>query len=471
MKTLHLIGLLFLPLVCLSQTAHVVVFNHDLRWADETRFPNYFLIPELREAVQQDLSCAFIEKFDVSDVLFPEEIAYKIYEAFGKQKTDMPRGSHQGEPEIGIFSFITRATVGFAMIWRLKLVVKQDGAIIYDREVSHELEYFNPSGYLESRRWMSEAEFRQIFNRLTREALGLLPFSDEKIILGSLESFREKVQDFIPQLRETTLVIRGAWREGGNYGALIVSETDTISSFQFKQGFLSQVAPPSFSQLMAGLFTSVTGLDIAYDQYVRNQINCTILFADTLKYGVRLKWIDVVSRSVKSDEDILILSDPVVSEVYDERAQIGYFVYAYWEEVNATEQTQMQRNLFSGMKTMNTLGIDRIHSIKGVLSGKEVYAAYNEGEGLIVVRLGEVIAAAMMVQNINPDNTSVSGRKLSENKTFVISSSQNIKKVKLTDSSQAEWYPLYFNENISSDDHLLCAQTLICLFSSMGIAF
>jgi hypothetical protein len=60
----------------------------------------------------------------------------------------MPKIVSNNDFEIGIFSFITRSTYGFGMLWKFNIIIiiKQNNKIILQKEVSHELEYFNVSG-------------------------------------------------------------------------------------------------------------------------------------------------------------------------------------------------------------------------------------------------------------------------------------------------------------------------------------
>lgn len=103
MKTIAFISVLLMTLGLAAEPATVVVFKHELRWTDETRFPNYFLDPLTQDEINQNIRNAFNERFGYDQIFIPETVVYKIYQGFGKQKAEMPSGAYGDIPEIGIF--------------------------------------------------------------------------------------------------------------------------------------------------------------------------------------------------------------------------------------------------------------------------------------------------------------------------------------------------------------------------------
>jgi len=468
MKIFYFIMTIFFwSAICVAQGPQVIVFKHELRWTDERKFPNYFLLPEVRDSIFYNTKREIMNYLTVSDVKFPNDVYYNIIPGFGKQKTEMPKGVKSNDPVIGIFSFITRATAGYAMFWKLKIIIVQNNKIIMEKEVNHELEYFNSSGYVGSQQWISPGEFQNIFNRLVSETLGFLPASNEKIVLGSLESIEEKVRSISPTLKRTLLKINGNWTSGGNFSALLESEDDTLLKFNFKEELLSGYTP-SLAPLFASLFTDITGIDFAYDREIKRELNGTLIFSDDQKFGIRITWIETETKSIKSDDVITNISNPVGAELYDQKGQVGYFLYVFLEKVNETDKTTEKFNAFTGMQKENTLGIERIHRIKGSLSENPIFAEFNENKGIIMINSSDELLGVMVVQNCNPESKSIGGQKLSENKLFISSSGQNIKKPSMEDIRKVEWYPFYLAENLSDDSMKICIKTLICLFYGIG---
>jgi hypothetical protein len=465
---LILLETFLLSSLCLAQQAQVVIFKHELRWTDETKFPNYFLMPGVRDSIFNNTKQELTDYLKVTEIKFPAEVEYKIMNGFGKQKTDMPPATNGDNYQVGIFSFITRATSGWAIFWNLKMVIRQGNKTILDSEVSHELEYFNSSGYLTSKLWMTPEDFRETFIRLVKETLGALPASNDKIIIGSLEAEEEKAQALMPASARNLLKLHGAWKDAGNFSAILLTDKDTLLDFHYKDGFESEYHQPSFSGVLASLFTATTGIDMLYDQKVINEKNGALFFPGDQKIVFKMKWISVQTRSVQGVEYTTQISDPVVTEVYDNKVQTGYFLYTNQERVWATDKTKEKLDFYAGYQKSNTLGIEKIHRIEGNLSGLPIVAEMNESEGIITVLAGNEVIGVMVVENCNPDNSRISSGSISKNKHFMTSGSTGIGKPSMNNEEHNEWYPLYLPENVSQESVKLSIQILVCLFFGMG---
>ncbi len=482
MKAIFLFTAVFLLLQsCLAQEAQVAVFRHELRWTDETRFPNYFVSAPVRDSVFNDTRIELMNYLKVPDVKLPKEVEYRIINGFGKQNVDMQGDIPGHPPVIGIFSFITRATSGYAIFWKLKLVIRQDNKIILEKEIAHELEYFNVSGYVSPQLWMSPEEFRVTFKRMLDEALGVIPPNGEKIVLGLQEDAQEQARflvtlrenehladSLVPQPVRCLLKINGAWKSAGNFSARLDNGNETGSDFYFKQGGNFQWPQPSFSSVLASLFSETTGINIEYDQKVTNQINGRLTFADGQQVGLKLKWMEIATRSTLSDDVSSRITAPLTAELYDEKVQAGYFLYTRTEETTVTDKTRVKFNAFTGHQKENTLGSEWIHRIKGSIYNKPIFAEYNETHGIIKVQSGDEVLGIMVVQNCNPDSRSIGNVSLSKNKLIMASSGRTIGKPSLKDEKKLEWYPVYFPASATNDSRKICIETLVCLFFGIG---
>ena len=454
--------------VSFAQNAQVVVFKHELRWTDEARFPNYFLYQDIRDSIYKDTKLELMKYLKVSDVKLPEAVAYKIINGFGSQKIELPKTVSSNDFEIGLFSFITRATVGELMFWKLNVVIRQNNKIIFQKEVSHELEYFNVTGYVTSQQWLSPEEFKDVFQRLVKEALGVLPASNERIILGSLETQEKKASALLLNPTRQLLKINGAWESASNFSAKLESDNETILDFYFKDEIIWEFPKPTLSDFLAPLFTEVTGLNISYTNKVANQKKGTLLFSDGQKFGINLKWIELETKSTTSDEvTSQRISNPLIAELYNEKEQIGYFLYTRSEVIRTTDKTERKFNPYNGYQTQNTLGIEQIHRIEGSLYNKPLFAEYNENRGVIEIQSGDEKLGVMVVQNCNPENRSIGNVSLSKNKRFT-SSGENIGKRSMENTKSIEWYPIYFPEKSSNEAKRISLETLICLFFGIG---
>ncbi|MBW6498521.1 MAG: hypothetical protein K0B09_09050 [Bacteroidales bacterium] len=188
--------------------------------------------------------------------------------------------------------------------------------MIHSKEVSHELEFFNMTGYASALRWMAAFEFVQNFNRLSREALGLIPTSDEKIVLGSWENYEQMIKAARPDLSKTYLKLKGGWTAGGNFAGQFSFAEDSTSEFNLKRGFAWEFTPPSFSELLASALTNATGVDFLYNQRSKSQVNASLEFSPDMAFGLKMKWYNFETRSVKTGETMSYVSNPVTTEIF-----------------------------------------------------------------------------------------------------------------------------------------------------------
>ena len=458
---------ILLTLVGYGQQAEIVVFRHDLRWVDETKFPNYFLMEDIKDSIFEVTGQEITKYLNLTGIKIPENVSYKIINGFGNQKVEMPKTIPENDFEVGIFSFITRGTVGSSVLWKFNLVIKKKGKIFLKKEIIHELEYFNVSGYLTSKRWFSPEEFQDIYIRLLKESLGVVPPSEKVSVIGSLEEQEEKARSLFTVSTRHVLKIDGNWRTAGNFVAMLESPVDTVMDFRFKEKLSWEFPKPSLLGILAQLFSQTTGIEVVYDELVDYEKKMVLVFSDGNEIGMVLKWIEIETHSTFSDEvESQQISNPLVAELYSQNEQIGYFLYTEEEIVHTTDKTEDSFNVFNGYQTKNTLGIERIYRIEGMLYERPIFAEYNENEGVIQVRSVDELLGVMVVENLNPDNRSISNKSLSKNKIFI--SDGKIGKPSLEKTESVDWFPVYLPEGYSPESSKMCIETLICLFFGIG---
>lgn len=450
-----------------SQPAEIVVFRHDLRWVDETKFPNYFLSDAVQDSIFTITKQEITNYLKLTEIKLPQSVSYKIINGFGNQKIKMPKANPDNDYEVGIYSFITRATVGFSVLWKFNIVIKKKGKVILKKEVVHELEYFNVSGYLTSKRWLRAEEFQDIFIRLLQESLGVLPPSDYVIVIGSIDEQEEKARALFTESTRHILKIDGDWRNANNFIAQLESPDDTVIGFKFKQKLSWEFPKPSFSEILSQLFSQVTGIEVIYEEMVDYEKKGSLVFSDGTELGILLKWIQLETSSTYDDEVLTQrILDPLVTELYNKDKQIGYFVYTQEEIVYHTDKTENTFNAFNGFQTKNSLGVERVHRIEGELNERPIIAEYNESPGIIKVESGGELMGVMVVENMNLDNRSISNETLSKNKIFITAA--NIGKPSLVKPKSVEWYPIYLPNGSSFESGKMCIETLIFLFFGIG---
>ena len=257
-------------------------------------------------------------------------------------------------------------------------------------EVEHELEYYNISGYFTSVKWLQPDKFQSIFMRLLKEALGVLPPSDEVIVIGSVEELEEKVQALLSPSTRHLFKVDGSWQTANNFVAQLETQNNTILGFRFRDKLIWEFPKPSFSGFLAQLFTEMTNVEIYYDEAVKHQKKGHLVFFDGEELGILLKWIEIETSSTKSDEvESIQIVEPMVAELYAKDRQIGYFVYMQEELVYTTDKTKETFNVFNGYQVQNSLGVERIHRIEGMLYDSPIFVEYNENQGIIDVRSGD----------------------------------------------------------------------------------
>jgi hypothetical protein len=156
----------------------------------------------------------------------------------------------------------------------------------------------------------------------------------------------------------------------------------------------------------------------------------------------------------------------LVAELFTKDKQVGYFVYMQEELVYTTDMTKSTFNVFNGYQIQNSLGVERIHRIEGVMYDRPILVEYNENRGIVEVISDEEQLGLMVIENINPDNRSLSNETLSKNKIFITSNGQ--KKPSLEKLNSQEWYPIYLPEGYSIESGKVCIESLILLFFGIG---
>jgi hypothetical protein len=182
-----------------ATSAEVVCFRHTLRWVGESSFPNYFQLPEVREAVFRDIEHDLKLRFGVADVLCPSEVEYGIILSVGPPDETFPDTASTCDYRVAIFSFITRQMASSAVSWSVKVVVKDHDKTVLAQESEHELEYFGPAGPPPDQAWMSPGEFARICSGLIMEAMGVTASSPGKVVVGSPQAEGEEASAQAPR--------------------------------------------------------------------------------------------------------------------------------------------------------------------------------------------------------------------------------------------------------------------------------
>jgi hypothetical protein len=265
------------------------------------------------------------------------------------------------------------------------------------------------------------------------------------------------------------LKLNGGWISAGNFAAILLSPTDTVFSFHFKEGWTWDLPKPTLGSVFSKQFTEATGIGIEYDQKVLRQKKGTLIFEDGQKLAIKLKWSEIATKTSLSDDvQSSRIITPLVAELYDEKEQVGYYLYTRSQESRSASGIKDSVSNSAGNPDINNVSYDLIHRIEGSLLGKPIFAEYNEGKGTIKIKSGDELLGVMVVVNCNPVNCSAGNVSLSKNKRIMTSSSQNFVKPSLENEKSVEWYPVYFSSNATNKAREICVETLVCLFFGIG---
>ena len=464
-KIAAILYLLLFPYLLPAQDARINTFSHTLRWESESKFPNYFMIREIRDSIYSGVKQVLKTHLKVQDISFPSKVDYRIINGFGKPKNELSTKMAFSGYSIDLFSFITKKTAGYGVNWSVNVVIRKDDKLILSKEVTHEIENSNSASYLTEKRWMSPLQFQQIFCRLIREAVSGEDLSQEKIEVGTIEDQEKEVRSWFPNSNRYLLKVTGAMQRADNFAACVVNDKDTVASFVYKNKLDLDIPTISLKSIFAGLFTGITRVGTTYTIKEKERKRGIIEFSNGVKLLIQLDWIEEVTSSTISDEVEVHTSVPLIGQIFIDKIPVGNFIYEKITENISQGEAKVKFNLVSGSYTENSLGLAVLHRVKGTLHDKKFTAEYNELFGLSEIKSESETLASMVFQNCNPENQqSFNKQKLSKNKIFVTTSGSSLGPSSMKKESKQEWYPLFIKKNSTPEELHSGIEILTCLF-------
>jgi hypothetical protein len=459
----------FHPVLTIAQDARVITFTHTIRWLNESNFPNYFLLPEVRDTITANIQRILIQQYKVANVSFPKKVEYHIITGFGKPKNSSSVSKYSAGYDVEIFSFLTRATTGYAVFWSVDIIIRKDGNVILEKEVKHEIENASSSAYMTAVRWMSPRVFQQILDRLIREALGIGGDYTAKIIVGGIEEKETEMRSWFTGSTRYLLKKNGVWLNAGNFAAQMTTEKDTVIQFEYKNKLDLRLGKISLKPILADLFTEMTGIGTTYTIIEKERKRGVLEFSGGKKLLIEMDWIEEVTVSTVSGETESRISVPLIGQLYNDTILAGNFIYEKISKTLVSSETKEKFSLASGTYQENSFGTAVIHRIKGNLNNKPFIAEYNQLFGLVEIKSDNQTLAAMIVQNCNPENLqSFDKNKLSKNKRTISESGSNFGTPSLENRKKLEWYPFYVKGNATTDELQTSLGIMVCLFFGIG---
>jgi len=460
-RSIVLISLCLLNLPVLAQSVQVVQLEHSLRWVTEYNFPYYLDDPLIEESVKNGILISLPQILPNRDITLPAHFNYRVISWFGKTKVRFPKTS-SSDYQVAITSAITRATVGYAVLWNMQIQIKQNKRVLMEREVSHELEPYSSSIRFSNHPWMDAWEFRDIFLFMFSECLGITVSASGPITLGSIEQVREKIESLMTIGKEYRLVVAGAMMNQSRSNYLLMRDSLRINEFSYKP---TDVLDFNFSfsakEIFADLFKQISGIDTYYTLRSKEYRTGTIFNQRGLNRQVRLDWLE---ENIISAEDEIIDSkiiSPITGLCFDQDSMISHFIF--YKEIRPLDNITMHDLQFQMDEDLD----ESIYAIVGEFRGINFRLEYREFDELILIKFENRLIAVLSLINDNPESLSSGGVKLTKNKTFMVPSTRLFGKSKINESS-SERYPLYTIAEMDDEGVIEMGYFLLLLFFAIG---
>lgn len=459
-KLLLFVVLCFIYTYGHSQTVHVTSFQHIVRWVNELNFPPYITQDDVRDSVRQVVSDELGRHFKLTEVSMPADIEYRYISEFGKAAMKQPAAAgNAGDYQVAIYSFITRATVGFAVNWKMKVVANQNGKTVYTRETEHEIEYFSPSGYMTAVSWFSEESFIKTYRELFSELLENSNPLPGKIVLGSPEEKEKEIRMIIPDPGKLLLKTNGNFLQAGNFTLSLHKDKDSLAAVTYRDGWDASSGPLiNMSEVGASLLSDLTGLRIGYNTKSKQKRFGRINYADGRELKLRMEWVEVTQRVSDGSVEGSYVTSPMVAEAYEQKELVAYFTFMSLNADVNVRRNMMAANVNPG-QMMN-------YKIQGKIGDYPVIASYNSQNGFIELSEDGKVKVIVNMQNLNPASNSFSGTKMTKNKKTMVGSTSGVGSRPRT--GEPEWYPFYHLPNLTERELLRYLDVILCLFFGMG---
>jgi hypothetical protein len=148
---------------------------------DESRFPPYVKEQQVADSMLQLTAGIIAGKLGVAQFTTAPYVDYRLITMFGKPKIKEPENKKdENNFTASLLSFITRATTGNEVLWRMQVQIKQKGTTVYTKDITHEL-----ISYDTTYGWFTPETFLYHYKVLLQELMDQSPPIAYRYVLGS----------------------------------------------------------------------------------------------------------------------------------------------------------------------------------------------------------------------------------------------------------------------------------------------
>ena len=435
-----------------AQVINLKWMQHAFRWLSTGSFPEYITKKSTQDSILYYTAIELKKHFKSDTVSLPEKIGYREITMFGNAKISEPEQSaNENDIDVSILSFLTRATTGFAVKFKMQVIAKSHGEVIYSRVIEHELEYYSMDLYMTGVKWFSEDEFVQFYTSQISELLENRKALPAKITIGSLANTEKEfqkialendslVRGMMPQPEKLFLKTNGNFLAGDNFILRLLNDkSDTITTVTYREGWEASWPKVDLSFVTADFFHSLTGINWGYQTKTKEKRFGRLNFNDGRELRLRIEWLESTRQYTDGTSGKSFVLSPMILEVFKEKDMIAYFTYYGRNELR--------------------------DSLQGKIGDLSITAAYNKTNSLIEVTENGKLKVIMPLQNLSPISNSTNSVKLSKNKIFVISTSKSLSTVR---TREPEMYAFYHLAGLNEQEITRYLDVLLCLFFGIG---
>ena len=309
---------------------------------------------------------------------------------------------------------------------------------------------------------MTMQDFRQIYQMLLDECLGLRGKSTDALMVGDPQLIRQKVEEYIDINKTYRLAVAGRMMEKSASIYRITNGNTVINEFALnssKKEFSDEESKIG-QDVARGIFTTLTKVDVSYSRESQETRMGTIFTPEGEQREVLLSWLEEIERSTDEEEGVSsTIISPITGQYYNQDSLVAKFVY-YEEYIPRTNSQRVD------VHQVNYNDVDAIYRIIGEYGSQPFEVVFRDVEKLIVISTNYDNRAVIPMINENTNSRKVK-IKMKDN-VLSKSTPQDIFRTLNVDASAAEWYPIYTTNEVDDETVTEIGYFIMLLFFAIG---